>query len=108
MKTLEIKLNREVLTLGENEANKTDIEFFAIVVENVVLAYGQQQRGFDEKERRQFYKILDTFETAKKAGSNTIQLEDDWVGFIKKCFRETKLMPNKLLEQIEGIINPTV
>jgi hypothetical protein len=47
MKTLELTIDRNQLNLNEEDAKKTNAEIFATVVENVILAYGQQQRGLE-------------------------------------------------------------
>ena len=108
MKTLSLKLNKEALNLAPEDATKSDAEIVSSVVENVILGYANQVRGLDEKERRQFYKISDALDEAKKNKAETVQFEDEWSGFIKKCFKEAKLMPNKLLKQIEDIINESL
>jgi hypothetical protein len=105
MKTLELKLNLEVLKLSDDDKKQTVQKIINNVVQNVILGYGQQQRGFDEKERRQYYKIADSLEEAEKTNAETVLLEDDQAGFLKKCFKETKLMPNNLLRQVEDLIN---
>lgn len=104
MKTLELKLNLEVLKLSDDDKKQTVQKIINNVVQNVILGYGQQQRGFDEKERRQYYKIADSLEEAEKTNAETVLLEDDQAGFLKKCFKETKLMPNNLLRQVEDLV----
>ena len=104
MKTLELKLNLESLNLGEEDKKQSVQKIIGNVIQNVILGYGQTQRGLDEKERRQYYKIADALELAEKENKSTIELEDEWFGFMKKCFRESKLMPNTLLRQIEDLV----
>ena len=104
MKTLELKLNLEMLKLSDDDKKQTVQKIINNVVQNVILGYGQQQRGFDEKERRQYYKIADSLEEAEKINGETVLLEDDQAGFLKKCFKETKLMPNNLLRQVEDLV----
>lgn len=105
MKILELKLNTETLNLTEEDKKQSVQKTVSNVIQNVILGYGQSQRGFDEKERRQYYKIADTLDLAVKENKETVELEDDWVGFLKKCFRDSKLMPNNLLRQIEELVN---
>lgn len=104
MKTLELKLNTEQLNLTEEDKKQTVQQTINNVIQNVILGSAQAQRGFDEKERRQYYKIADALELAVKENKETVDLEDDQAGFLKKCFRESKLMPNKLLRQIEDLV----
>lgn len=104
MKTLELKLDLETLKLSDDDKKQSVQKIINNVIQNVILGYGQQQRGFDEKERRQYYKIADALDEAEKLSSPSIVLEDDQAGFLKKCFRETKLMPNNLLRQVEDLV----
>lgn len=105
MKVLNLKLDTTILNLSEEDKKQTVQYIINKVIENVILGYGQTQRGFDEKERRQYYKIVDALELAVKDNSDMISLEDDQVGFLKKCFRESRLLPNTLLRQIEDLVN---
>lgn len=104
MKTVELKLDLSKLQLTEEDKKQSAQKIINNVIQNVILAYSQQQRGFDEKERRQFYKIADALDLAEKENKETVELEDDQAGFLKKCFTETKLMPNQLLRQVENLI----
>jgi hypothetical protein len=104
MKDLKLVLDLEALKLNEEDKKQTVQKIINNVIQNVVLGYGQQQRGFDEKERRQYYKIADALEAAEKSNAESVTLEDDQMGFLVKCFRESKLMPNTLLRQIENLI----
>ena len=104
MKKIELKLNLEELNLAKDDKETSVQKIVSNVIENVILGYGQQSKGFDEKERRQYYKIADALEDAQKNNKTEVELEDDQAGFLKKCFRESKLMPNKLLRQVEELI----
>ena len=104
MKDLKLTLNLEELKLSEEDKKQSVQKIINNVIQNVVLGYGQQQRGFDEKERRQYYKIADALDEAEKSNAELVKLEDDQMGFLKKCFKESKLMPNSLLRQIEDLI----
>lgn len=104
-KVLNLKLDITQLNLSEEDKKQSVQYIINKVIENVILGYGQVQRGFDEKERRLYYKIADALELAVKDNSDMISLEDDQAGFLKKCFRESKLLPNTLLRQIEDLVN---
>ena len=104
MKDLKLELDLEKLQLNDEDKKASAQKIINNIIQNVILGYGQQQRGFDEKERRQYYKIADALEAAEKSGAEVVSLEDDQMGFLKKCFRESKLMPNTLLRQIEDLI----
>lgn len=102
MKTLNLNINLDVLKLSEEDRNKSAVELSIAVIKNVILTYGITQRGLTEEERRKYYKICDALETAKE---NIVELEDDWFAFIKKCFKDSKLMPDNLLRQVENEID---
>jgi hypothetical protein len=104
MKTLSLTIDLDKLNLAEADKTKSVQSIISSVIQNVILGYGQQQRGFDEKERRQYYKIADALDLAEKENKTSVELEDDWLGFAKKCFRESKLMPNALLRQVEELV----
>lgn len=105
MKVLSLELDMEKLNLtAPEDKQRTSQDIIKSVIENVIVSYGQQQRGLDEKERRQYYKIADKLDEAATTKAATIDLDDEYMGFIKKCFRECKLMPNPLLRQIEDIL----
>jgi hypothetical protein len=103
MKTLTLTLDLKDLKLGDVDKDKTDIEICTQVIKNVILNWGMsgQRRGLDEESRRKFYKISDAFDKAIADKTPTIELDDDWMGLIRKCFRETDLIPDKLLRQVE-------
>ena len=85
----------------ENIKNKTPVELMTDTIENVILSYAMQLQGLTEKDRRIYYKVHDIFTDAIKQSLTEVQLDDEYIGFIRKCFRETKLMPTLLLERVE-------
>lgn len=107
MKKLNLNIDLSELKLGEVDKEKSDIELCTHVIKNVVLNWGisNNRRGLCEEDRRRFYKISDVFDKAVKDKTADIELEDDWMGLIRKCFRECELMPDKLLRQVEEKIN---
>jgi hypothetical protein len=99
MKTLTLGVDIEGLRFtDENLKNKTPVELMTDTIENVILTYAMQKQGLAEDERRMYYKIHDIFSAAT---TTTVELDDAYVGFIRKCFRESKLMPTLLLERVE-------
>jgi hypothetical protein len=102
VRTLNLKLNLEGIDLGKDD-KRTGPEVTMAMIENIVLAFANQKQrgGLTEQERRLFYKISDVFEKARVDKSETVELDDDWLGFIRKCFRESTLMPNRLLQRLE-------
>jgi hypothetical protein len=105
MKTLELKLDIEKLNLGEEGKKQSVQTIISNVIQNEILSYAQQTRGFNELERRQYYKIADALEESAKSNSETVNLDDDLMGFLRKCFRETKTIPNALMRQVEELVS---
>lgn len=104
MKVLELKLDAEKLNLAEEDKKKSSGSIITDVIKTVILGYSQQVRGISQVERKQYYNINDLLEEAIKNNKEEIELKDDEMGFIRKCFRETKLTPNNLLRQVETLI----
>ncbi len=110
MKTLNLQVDLEGIKFGDDLKDKSSAEVASEVIQNIILSYGMQERGLSEEDRRKYYKICDALEKAIKShnGVDTpcnIELEDDWMGFLRKCKRESKLMPNKLIQRVEAIID---
>ena len=105
MKKLNLKIDISELKLDPLDENKSPEEISVAIIKNVILAYGNQNRGFGEEDRRKYYKISNVFDQAIKGKLSEIELEDEWFGFIKKCFRETLLIPSKLLEKVEETVS---
>lgn len=107
MKTLRLNLSTEGLDLIEEEKKKSPIELATIVIKNMMLisASQSQHRGMDEEERRKFYKISDVFDKAVKEDLESVELEDDWFGQIKKAKREGRFTPSNLWRRVEELID---
>ena len=101
MKQLKLNFDKSGLILDEVDKQKSPEELSVAIIKNVILAYGQHQKGISEEDRLKFYKISDAFDKAIKDKSEEVELEDDWIGFVKKCFREAPLLPSPLLRVVE-------
>lgn len=105
MKTLSLKISTEGLKLNPEDSKMSTAELVAMVIKNVMLGWGQQQpKGMQEEDRRLFYKICDALEKAVKDKVEAIDLEDTWMGFIRKCKKEIGMNPNELIRRIEELI----
>lgn len=105
MKTLSLKLNIEGLKLNDEDSGKSPAGLMCLLIKNLILGWGSQNRGLSEDDRRKFYKISDAFDTAIKENAETIDLEDDWMGLIRKAKRDAQLIPNDLLRRVEELID---
>lgn len=105
MKLLSLKLSTEGLNLRDAEvADLSGAELAVRVIKNIILSYAQKQRGLGEEERRKFYKLSDALEAAVESKKDSVELEDDWFGFLKKCKTDCSLMPDTLLRRVEELI----
>lgn len=100
MRKLNIDISLEGLNLSPEDKKQTAGQIFGKMVEGIILSYGQSKQGLQEKERRQYYKIMDVIDEIKPEDKE-IQLEDDLFGFLKKCKADTKMQPNNLLRRVE-------
>jgi hypothetical protein len=105
MKVLNLAISLEGLTLGEEEKKMTNIELCTRIIGNVMYGYSTQVRGLTKVERNQFWRINSIFDGAVKNKTEMVSLEDTDFGFIRKCFRETKLNPSDLLERAEQAVD---
>ena len=100
MKTVSLTIDITKLNLSEEDKKKSSQSIVSSVIQNVILGYGQQQRGFDEKERRQYYKIADALELAEKENKTRKNKLD--LTTLKDDQNKTKDSPNPLLYNTEN------
>jgi len=105
MKILSLKLDLSNVTLGEEEKKSTPQQLASVIFKNLILGWANQNKGLKEEDRRKFYKIGDAFDKAIKEEKDSVELEDDWFGFLKKCKSEVQIMPNNLIRAAEDLIN---
>jgi hypothetical protein len=105
IKKLNLKIDITGLELGEEEKKLTPIGLSTRVMSNVMFGYSTQVRGLSKPERTQFWRIGKQFDKAVKEGIETIELDSTDAGFIRKCFRESKLNPSELLERVESLVD---
>lgn len=103
MKKLNLALNIEGLSKGPGEEDKSPIEICVQVIKNIVL--NGNSKGLSEEDRRRFYKLIDVFDKAIKENLQEVELEDDWLGFIKRSKREAKFIPSDLTRRVEQLID---
>ena len=105
MKVLSLKVDTSTLNLGEEEKKMTITDLVTRVINNVLYNYSQQTRGLIKVDRNMFYYLTKLFEKAVKENLESVELSDEECGFIRKCFRETRLSPSALLQEVEEIID---
>ena len=106
MKKLRLSFDKAALNLPKAEEDKSAIELTSIIIRNIIISWATsgQKRGLVFDDRRKYDKICDVLEKAIKENIEEVELDDDWMGFIRKCFREAELIPNELLRKVEGLI----
>lgn len=126
MKRISLQLDVKGLNLNEDLKKLAPQELVLNAIKNVCITAASQQKGFTEEDRRLYYKYLDAMEALapvidselkdealEKAKADRkeallkvefLEMEDNRVGFIRKCFREAKLMPDELLKRVESLI----
>lgn len=109
MKTLDLKIDLEGVNLGDALKDKQPVEIVADTIKDMLYAYATQERGLTGEDRRKIYKINDALDAVVKSTNGgspcEVQLDDDWMGFLKKCKRDGKFLPNKLLQKVENLID---
>lgn len=101
MKKIPININVEGIELNPAEKAKTPQALFFSVVDAIVQSYMATKQGFDEADRRKWYKIEDAFEGAVKANAEHVELDDDWWGWLKTARREARMRPVKLMRKVD-------
>lgn len=105
MKKINLDIDLKDIELNESDKKRTASELCMLVVSNIMLTYASRSQGFKEDDRRIYYKIQDTFDKALKDGATEVDLEDAEMEFLRKCKRECLLIPNKLLQRVEELID---
>jgi len=104
MKVLNLKIDLQDLKLSEEEKKKNPVEISTSVIKNVIIGAAQASRGMSEEDRRLYYKLCDSFDKAIAENQEAVEIDDSWANFIKKGFKEAKLIPNDLLKKIEDLV----
>lgn len=111
MKTLSLLCDLEGIDLEDIDKDKSPQEIAVLVIKNIVITYANRlgatgrPTGLKEDERRKYYKLFDRLEKAVKEEAELVELEDDWMGFLRKCKREALFTPNDLSKRIEQLID---
>lgn len=102
MKTLGMVISLEGLNFPPEE-KRIPQEFVCTVIKNCILLAAQQtqQRGLAEENRRKYYKICDLLDKAVVDKAETVELEDDWMGLIRKSFHEININPDGVWRKVE-------
>ena len=104
MKKLSLVINLEDITMAEKEPKEPREITYNILI-GIVNSYANEKRGLNYEEQRKFYKIFDLLDKAKKEKLDEIELDDDWVGFLRKCMHESKTLPSRLVNRVFDLID---
>ena len=101
-KKMKFSVDLEGLDLPPQDAQRPVQELVSVVIHNIIHAYSRN--GLRQDERKQYYSIVAVMDEAVKAKSEEIILEDTDTGFLRKCCRESQMVPNRLLQRVEDLI----
>jgi hypothetical protein len=104
-KVVKLSFDTTSINLGEEEKKMSSVDLSVAVITNVMTGYANQMHGLPSGERKQYFQIKDMLDEAMKNQTTEIELENSLVGFLRKCFRETKLTPNNILRKVEENID---
>lgn len=106
MKTLKLVLDikEKGIELPKEHEGKPANKIVTEIIKNICLMSGGP-RGLTEADRLLFYKVSDAFAVAVKEKAESVKLEDEWMGFIRKCKREATFTPDLLSRRIEELID---
>jgi len=105
MKELKLSLDVGGINIGEEDKKKNPSEIVTTVIKNVCLTWAQSKRGMAGEDRKLYYKMCDVFDVAVKEKADSVSLDDNVIGFIRKAFREATLVPDVLLRKIEDLVD---
>jgi len=106
VKKLRLSFDREGLNLPKDDGERTPAELSSIIIRNMIIGWATsgQSRGLNDDDRRKYYKICDAFDAAIKNKAEEVELDDEWMGFIRKAKKDCELIPNELLRKVEANI----
>ena len=92
MKTLSLDINLEGIKLNPSDEAKSKPEIARDIIKSMISFWQQTKvnnRGqVSEDDRRKIYKIFDCLDKVVKDSLTTLELEDDWMGFLRTVKRE--------------------
>jgi len=101
-KILSLVFEKEGLELSPPDKEKTTQELVSIVIHNIM--YNFSKGGIKRSDRKQYYRIVDLLDKATKSKEDSVELDDDLVGFLRRCQNEALMAPNRLLQRVEELI----
>lgn len=100
--TINLKdINITEVELSEEDKTKPIAEITIPTIINTIVGFANQQRGLLKPDRIVFYDLLPKLEETLKSKVEILEITDEECGFIRKCFRETRLPPTSMLEAVE-------
>jgi len=103
MKTMKFTVSLEGMDLPPQDAARSIQDLVGVVLQNIMHSYAKN--GLRKDERKMYYAVVGKMDAAVSEKAEEIQLEDDEVGFLRKCSREAQMIPNRLLERVEKNID---
>lgn len=102
--TTELKLKPETDKDGK-VITPTPTELTRRIIGNMIYLYSEQKGGLLKLERNQTYWLQGALKKASEDKLTEIDLPDDIMGFLRKIFRETRAIPDLILQRVEENID---
>lgn len=104
MKKLSLEVDLNGIDRSKENGELTPQKLVQNVLVGLIFSYAQANRGLNFKEQRHFYKIDGLFNQVVKENKKELELEDDDFGFLHKCCKEGKTMPNLLVNRVLDLV----
>lgn len=110
MKTIKINIDVTGLKMAEEDKGVPGQELFKRIFKHYCLLWAQQWKQGEpvrmtEDDRHLCYKIWDALDNGIKESLDSIDLEDNQMGFMKKVKREVLNIPNELTRKFEDAVD---
>ncbi len=104
MKTLSLMIDTSTMVLQGEDAQSSPQKLSYNMIRNICMNWSMDEqakrRGMSEEDRRLYYKLCDDIEEAVETGAETVELEDDRYGFLKKCCKAPSF-PSALQRKVD-------
>ena len=104
MKSLNLCFELNGLELQGSDKGKSAVELSAEIIKQIMAGYINtlvEKRVPCEEERRKYYKVCDCLKETLELKLGVLELEDDWMGQLRKSFRDCPFRPNDLVRKVE-------
>jgi len=107
MKTVILPLEISIEGLNDipDERKKDPVQLCVLVIKNIMINFANQHRGFQEPQRKQYWRLCDALDNALTLKLKEVEIENDLYGFLRACKRDGAMVPDELLRRVEILID---